>query len=126
MLLNKPYWVKSNGEIEYFEQMELSRLKKIITVLKEKYQQPKLNPTYILALEIYNERLKHVAIPWFKNGIREEIGWIKDGKKYLRQKYHYLNIEYDDIVRNNIEKQFLMDTTIPIGKFKIKQVIWRY
>lgn len=54
--------------------MELSRLKKIITVLKEKYQQPKLNPTYILALEIYNERLKHVAIPWFKNGIREEIG----------------------------------------------------
>lgn len=105
--------------------MNLSKLKKIISLFKEHYSNPQLHPTYVLAVEIYNERLRLVAIPWHINGYKEEVGWIKEGKKYLKQKYHNLNIDCDSIIRNAIEQRFLMDTTIPIGMFKIKQIIWK-
>ena len=124
MLIDKPYWINNKKEIEYFEIMSLQHLKNIIELFKRNYKAPNLHPTYNLALKIYNERLKLLPVPWILSNYPEPVGWIKEGKKYLKQKYHNLNIDCDSIIRNAIEQQFLMDTTIPIGMFKIKQIIW--
>ena len=46
MLLDKPYWINKQGEIEYFETMNLFILKDIINFIRRQYKSPDLHPTY--------------------------------------------------------------------------------
>lgn len=121
MLLDKPYWINTNKkEEEYFENMSLLHLKNIINTLRKTYASPHLHPTYNYAVAIYQARIKLLPIPYLVDG--KQVGYTKCGKLYLEDQ-DYLDRPYHDIISNQIEKKFLMDTRIPIGSIDFKGMI---
>ena len=121
MLLDKPYWINKNDEQEYFETMSLLHLKNIINLIRRTYRSPELHPTYNYAVEIYEYRLKLMALPHYVDG--NQVGYFKCGKIYIKQEHILANYKHDDVIRCDLEERYLKDTRIPIGTIDFKGVI---
>lgn len=115
MLLEKSYWVDSSGNIVYFEKVSLQYLLNIIKIIEKKYDNPNEHYTYQLANRIYHHRKSLAPIPIVEDN--KTIGWSKNNKIYMLPEYASNHL-HDEIIRTNLEKRFLMETSIEIGKIK--------
>lgn len=114
MAIDKPYWLDKNMNIVYFEKITLTYLSNIIEYFKRVHPDYQTEPTYNLAVKIYNYRVSLKAIP-IKEG-EEIIGFKKNNKIYMYPKYASTHF-HDYIIRSEIDKRYLIDTTIDIGFF---------